>query len=71
MNLNNMLARMRLIQIYSYQNRLEEARALTADALRIIPNFSLKLAEKSWIRGDKEAVNRALELLRKAGIPEE
>jgi tetratricopeptide (TPR) repeat protein len=67
---NDHVAHRVLILIYSYQNRMEEARTHVSELLKIIPNFSIKVAERSWLGKDKEELKRALELLRKAGITE-
>jgi len=63
------VAHRELILIYSYQNRLEEARAQASEMLKSHPNFSLKVVGGPLYK-DKEVRKRILELFRKAGIPE-
>ena len=69
MNPIDFVAHKVLILIYSYQNRMEEARSHASEMLRINPNFSIKVLAHSLTK-DKEAVKAGLELFRKAGIPE-
>ena len=68
-NPNDWVAHRELILIYSYLNRLEEARAQASELIRIRPNFTLKQPMGPMYK-DKERVKQALELFRKAGIPE-
>jgi tetratricopeptide (TPR) repeat protein len=70
MNPDDVLAHIVLTQIYSSQNRMEEARAHAAGILRFSPNFSCKFLARNWLFKNKESLKPTLELFRKAGIPE-
>jgi adenylate cyclase len=68
MNPFDHMAQETLILIYAYQNRLKEARAHATELLKFIPNYSILGVQHKY--KDKEARDRNVDLLRKAGIPE-
>jgi adenylate cyclase len=57
-----------LTSAYSWAGRHEEARAQTAEVLRIDPNFSVEERGKLFPDKNRAAVERILEGLRKAGL---
>jgi len=67
---NDILAHIALTTAYSWANRLEEARAQATEVLRINPEFSVKQREKTLPYKNKADLERYLDGLRKAGLPE-
>jgi adenylate cyclase len=65
---NDLLARMMMAVVYSLSGRDEEARAETAEILRIQPKFSLKKFEKKLTYKREADRERFLDALRKAGL---
>jgi adenylate cyclase len=59
-----------LAATYIYLGREEEARAEAADVLRINPKFSLERYAKRSTQKNKAELERFIDALRKAGIPE-
>jgi hypothetical protein len=53
---------------YSELEREEEARAETAEVLRLSPTFSLDVVRQTWPFKDPAALERTLAALRKAGL---
>ena len=48
----------------------EEARAAVAEVLRINPKFSLDFLAKTTLVRDQSVVEKSIEALRKAGLPD-
>ena len=69
-NPNDVIAHITMACIYSYQNRMEEARFHVAELLRSNPKYSLKVFAGGWLYKDRDALKPTLDLLRKAGLPE-
>jgi adenylate cyclase len=59
-----------LVIVYSQLNRLEEAQALVPEILRRRPNFSLKKFAKSFFYKDPAEIERMIDALRTAGLPD-
>ena len=59
-----------LAMTYSEAGREEEARAAAAEILRINPKFSARRFAKAMPFKDPAELKRALDALRKAGLPE-
>jgi hypothetical protein len=59
-----------MVIAYSQLNRLEETQALVPEILKRRPNFSLKKYAKSLFYKDPAEIERMLDALRKAGLPE-
>ena len=70
MNPNAFFAHYVLTSIYSYQNRMEDARFHATEMRRIVPNLSLKGMAHGDLFKDRERRKSELDLFRKAGIPE-
>ena len=68
-NPNDFLAHLFLTQIYSMSGRQEEARAQSAEVLRINPKFTLEKWEKRVRLKNQEDKERTMSALRKAGLP--
>jgi adenylate cyclase len=66
---NSFLAHLFLTQTYSMSGRKEEARAQSAEVLRISPKFTLEKWEKRVRFRYEEDKERAISALRKAGLP--
>jgi adenylate cyclase len=62
----------RLALCYARLDRMEEARAHAAESRKIDPNFSLERWRKSrlWMFKDQKWLDSAVEMMRKAGLPE-
>jgi TolB-like protein/class 3 adenylate cyclase/cytochrome c-type biogenesis protein CcmH/NrfG len=58
-----------LAEVYIQLGREEEARAHTAQVLRLYPDFSLELWKKWHFYKDPSHLERRLDALRKAGLP--
>jgi adenylate cyclase len=67
---DDLLAHIVLIQAYSLANQEKAAQAEAEEVLRINPNFSLKLFEKSLGYKNQADTDRMIATLRKAGLPE-
>ena len=67
---NPFMAHMSLAATYVGLGRMEEARGHTAKLLKIDPDFSLDQARKIITLKDPVHVERALNTLRRAGVPE-
>jgi len=67
---NDILAHVALTAAYSWANRLEEARAQATEVLKINPEFSVKQREKTLPYKNQADLQRWLDGLRKAGLPE-
>jgi hypothetical protein len=50
--------------------RDEEARASAAEVLRINPKFTLELYAKRSLVKDRSVIDKAIDALRKAGLPD-
>jgi adenylate cyclase len=59
-----------LAVVYTAMGRDEEARAEAAEVMRINPKFSLEWFSKTSLLKDRSAVEKAVEALRKAGLPD-
>ena len=59
-----------LAAVYIMMGRDEEARAEAAEVLRINPKFSLEWFAKTTLLKDRSAVEKSVEALRKAGLPD-
>ena len=59
-----------LTACYSALNRIEEAHNRVDEILRIDPNFSLKYYSKTLPYKNQETLDKYIEALRKAGLPE-
>jgi adenylate cyclase len=59
-----------LTTVYSWADRLEEARDQAAEVLRINPKYSVAQAVKKSLYKDKADRERYYDALRKAGLPE-
>jgi adenylate cyclase len=59
-----------LAVVYTAMGRDEEARAEAAEVTRINPKFSLEWFSKTSLLKDRSAVEKAVEALRKAGLPD-
>jgi TolB-like protein/class 3 adenylate cyclase/Tfp pilus assembly protein PilF len=69
-NPDEMFSHILLAGTYSELGRDEDARSSAAEVLRINPNFTLEWMAKMVPWKNKDDVNRLIEDLRKAGIPE-
>jgi tetratricopeptide (TPR) repeat protein len=67
---NNVLLLARLAMIYAAWGRDEEARSSAQDVLRIDPKFSAQRYARSMTYKDPALRTQALELMRKAGLPD-
>jgi adenylate cyclase len=67
---NDILSRLALTTAYSWAGRLEEARAQAAEVLRINPKFCVEERAKMGLYKNQADLERYLEGLRKAGLPE-
>jgi adenylate cyclase len=67
---NQYLANLVLTSVYAEMGRLEEARAQAAQVLRLNPKFSLESFSKTLRIKSPAQVDRFLDELRKAGLPE-
>jgi adenylate cyclase len=67
---NSLLAHIFMTTVYSLSGKYEEARAEAAEVLRIYPEFSLKKWEKKVTFKKEADKEKALDALRKAGLPE-
>jgi len=65
---NNLGAQLALTVTYSLSGRDEEARATTAEVLRIDPKFSLEYFSKTLVYKNQADRDRFVEALRKAGL---
>jgi adenylate cyclase len=59
-----------LASIYIEMGRDEEARAAAAEVLRINPKFSLELYARTSLLKDRSVVDKTIDTLRKAGLPD-
>ena len=59
-----------LASIYIEMGRDEEARAAAAEVLRISPKFSLELYDRTSLLKDRSVVDKTIDTLRKAGLPD-
>jgi adenylate cyclase len=59
-----------LAAVYSMMGQDKEARAATAEVLRINPKFSLEWVAKTSILKDRSKLNESIEAMRKAGLPD-
>ncbi|MEE9250681.1 MAG: tetratricopeptide repeat protein, partial [Alphaproteobacteria bacterium] len=69
-NPNHLATRQRLVPTYVALGRHEEARAEVAEILRINPRVSLQFLRQRWPYKDQAVMDRYLDGLRKAGLPE-
>jgi tetratricopeptide (TPR) repeat protein len=67
---DNTLLHARLAMLYAALDRKEEARSSVQDVLRIDPKFSAQRYAKSMPYKDPALTAQALELMRRAGLPE-
>jgi TolB-like protein/Tfp pilus assembly protein PilF len=67
---DNHMAHLRLASTYSLAGRDEEARAEVAEVLRIQPKFSLERLARGVPYKNKADMDRVIDALRKAGLPE-
>ena len=67
---NSFLANIGLTRVYAELDRVEDARAQAAHVLRLNPKFSLESFAKTWRVKDPAAIERYVNALRKAGLPE-
>jgi len=67
---DNTLLHARLAMLYAALDRKEEARCSVQDVLRIDPKFSAQRYAKSMPYKDPALTAQALELMRRAGLPE-
>ncbi|MFO7737009.1 MAG: tetratricopeptide repeat protein [Desulfatiglandaceae bacterium] len=67
---NDLISHLILTRAYSMAGRMEEARAGAAEILRINPKFSLESYSKTLNFKNQADDDRAIEALRKAGLPE-
>ena len=65
---NNFTAHLTLTAIYSMMGREKEARAETAEILRMNPKYSLEIAVKAFPYKDQSMTDNLLSALRKAGL---
>ena len=56
--------------VYMMMGHEEEARAAAAEVLRINPKFSLEFLAKTTLVRDRSVVDKSIEALRKAGLPD-
>ena len=70
MSPDHLHAHRNLAATYIYLDREEEARAEAAEVLRINPKFSLERYAKRNPHKNKAAVERFIDALRKAGLPD-
>jgi len=55
---------------YIMMGRDEEARAAAAEVLRINPKFSVEFYAKRSLVKDRSVIDKAIDALRKAGLPD-
>jgi adenylate cyclase len=67
---NSFFANITLTRVYAELDRLEDARAQAAHVLRLNPKFSLESFAKTWRVKDPAAIERYVNALRKAGLPD-
>jgi TolB-like protein/Tfp pilus assembly protein PilF len=67
---NDLISHLILTRAYSMAGRMEEARAGAAEILKINPKFSLESYAKTLNFKNQADKDRAIEALRKAGLPE-
>ncbi len=67
---NDIITHLALTTAYSWANRPEEARVQAAEVLRINPKFSVKQRAKTLPYKNQADLERYLDGLRKAGLPE-
>ena len=67
---NSFFANICLTRVYAELGRVEDARTQAAHVLRLNPKFSLESFSKTWRVKDPAAVERYVNALRKAGLPE-
>jgi len=67
---NHFIAHLGLTATYSMMGRLEDARAQATQVLRIIPKFSLESFAKKMRFKNPADVDRFIDALRKAGLPD-
>ena len=67
---NSFFANITLTRVYAELDRVEDARAQAAHVLRLNPKFSLESFAKTWRVKDPAAIERYVNALRKAGLPE-
>ena len=65
-----LVATVALAATYIHLGREEEAHGEAAEVLRIRPKFSLERYAKSRVKKDKAALEREIDALRKAGLPD-
>ena len=66
----NYAPRLFLALIYGELHRIEDARAEVQALLQIEPQYSLKRISLLFLYKDQALVDRAVEILRDAGVPE-
>ena len=59
-----------LAAVYGRMGRIEEARAEAAETLRLSPSFSVQRAARRLPYRDRAVLDRLIDGLRKAGLPE-
>jgi adenylate cyclase len=69
-NQNDMFAHLELAATYVELGREEDAKAEAAEVLRIDPKFSLESYRKGRLYKNPEDLDRVIDALRKAGLPE-
>jgi len=67
---NDFITNTMLTAIYSWADRIDEAREQASEVLRIMPNYSIERFRKRSFYKNKEDNERYIEGLRKAGLPE-
>jgi len=67
---NDFWVHAQLASIYIEMGRDEEARAAAAEVLRISPKFSLELYDRTSLLKDRSVVDKIIDTLRKAGLPD-
>jgi len=59
-----------LVVTYAAMGRYDEARAVALNLVRIQPDFSVQRWGRSVVAKDPAVIERELELMRKAGLPD-
>jgi len=67
---NSFFANIGLTRVYAELDRVEDARTQAAHVLRLNPKFSLESFAKTWRVKDPAAIERYVNALRKAGLPD-
>jgi adenylate cyclase len=67
---NSFFANIGLTRVYADLDRVEDARTQAAHVLRLNPKFSLESFAKTWRVKDPAAIERYVNALRKAGLPD-